>query len=114
VLDNATDSFALVGACRGVVTLNSSMGVQAFFHDKPVVAVGRAFWAMPGLATVAGDQAALDAAFADPAGLGYDAGLRAMFMNWLDQVYYPRFDWPGGHADTAAFAARLAAAQGVR
>lgn len=111
VLDNASDSFAQVAASRGVVTLNSSMGLQAFFHDRPVIVLGRAFYALPGLVTPADSPAALRAAFADPAALTFDPALRAAFMNWLDQVYYPRFDWPGGTADLAALAERIAAAR---
>jgi len=107
ILDNTTDSFAQLAAARSVVTLNSSMGLQAFFHDKPVITLGRAFWAMPGLVTPASDQAHLNAAFAVPESLTYDPAFRAMFMNWLDQVYYPRFTWPGGDADLAAFRAKL-------
>lgn len=114
VLDNATDSFAQLAASRGVVTLNSSMGLQAFFHDKPVVVLGRAFWALPGVALPVEGQTALDAAFANASALTFDPGVRAAFMNWLDQCYYPRFDWPGGQADMAAFAARLDAARAVR
>ena len=114
VLDNATDSFAQLAAAQGVVTLNSSMGLQAFFHDKPVIALGRAFWAMPGVATQAKDQVGLDAAFADAGALTFDPAARARFMNWLDQCYYPPFAWPGGTADIAAFAARLAAARDLR
>lgn len=107
ILDNSTDSFAQLAASRGVVTLNSSMGLQAFFHDRPVVTLGRAFWAMPGLVTPVSDQDALNAAFATPDALTYDPAFRAEFMNWLDQVYYPRFTWPGGEADLAAFRAKL-------
>jgi capsular polysaccharide export protein len=107
ILDNSTDSFAQLAASRGVVTLNSSMGLQAFFHDKPVITLGRAFWAMPGLVTPASDQAALNAAFATAEALTYDPAFRATFMNWLDRVYYPRFTWPGGEADLAAFRAKL-------
>ena len=114
VLDNATDSFAQLQAARGVVTLNSSMGLQATFHDKPVVVLGRAFWALPGVVTEVKDQAGLDAAFANAGGLTFDPVMRAAFMNWLDLCYYPRFDWPGGDTDTAAFAARLAAARALR
>jgi capsular polysaccharide export protein len=114
VLDNETDSFVQLKASQGVVTLNSSMGLQAFFHDKPVLALGRAFWALPGVAKQVKDQVGLDAAFADPDALTFDPAMRARFMNWLDQVYYPKFDWPGGHADLAAFAARLDAARALR
>ncbi|MDP2739364.1 MAG: capsular biosynthesis protein [Pseudorhodobacter sp.] len=112
VLDNASDSFAQLAASRGVVTLNSSMGLQAFFHDRPVIVLGRAFFALPGLVTVADSQPALNAAFANPQSLTFDPALRAAFMSWLDQVYYPRFAaGPPATFDLAAFAASLAQAR---
>ncbi|MEI4472704.1 capsular polysaccharide export protein, LipB/KpsS family [Frigidibacter sp. MR17.24] len=92
VVDNATDSFALVAAARAVLTINSSMGLQAFFHDRPVIATGRAFWNQPGLTCPAGSEAALAEIFGRAGTLGFDAGFRARFMNWLDQVYYPRVE----------------------
>lgn len=113
IVDNAADSFAQVAGSRGVVTLNSSMGLQAFFWGKPVVVLGRAFWALPGLAAPVGDQAALEAAFADAAGLTCDGGLRAAFVAWLAADYYPRFDPATGAFDRAAFAAKLAQARGL-
>lgn len=116
VLDNASDSFAQIAASRGVVTLNSSMGLQAFFHDKPVVSLGRAFWALPGLVTPAAGQAELEDLFAAPQELRFDARFRAQVMNWLDQVYYPVFEWSKGQPprfDKAAFAAKLAQARGL-
>ncbi len=112
VLDNASDSFAQVAASRGVVTLNSSMGLQSFFHDKPVVTLGRAFFAQPGLVAPADSQAALDAIFAAPEAIRFDPLFRARFMNWLDQVYYPRFDPATGEGDMAAIRAKLAQARG--
>lgn len=111
VLDNATDSFAQLSGSKAVVVLNSSMGLQAFFHDKPVVTLGRAFFAQPGLVTPAPDQAALNRLFAAPETIAHDPEFRAKIMNWLDRVYYPRFSWPGGDADRAAFAAKLDAAR---
>jgi capsular polysaccharide export protein len=114
VLDNGSDSFAQLAASRGVVTLNSSMGLQAFFHDKPVVTLGRAFFALPGLVTPAGNQTALNAAFAGAESLTFDPAFRARFMNWLDQVYYPRFTFAPGQrpqADLAAFAEKVAQAR---
>lgn len=110
VLDNDTDSFAQVAASRGVVTLNSSMGLQAFFHDKPVVTLGRAFWALPGLVTPATSAESLAAILAQPQALGFDQILRDAFMSWLDRVYYPVFD-PETGFDRDAFAAKLAQAR---
>ena len=113
VVDNATDSFAQVQGSRGVVTLNSSMGLQAFFHDKPVVVLGRAFFAVPGLVTMADNQAALNAAFAGADSLGFDPEARARFMNWLDRVYYPRFTYPPDAADLSALAEKLRQARNL-
>ena len=104
VLDNATDSFAQLAASQGVVTLNSSMGLQAFFHDKPVIILGRAYFALPGLVTPCTDQSDANAAFSKPQ--GFDQGLRDGFMSWLDGAYYPRF--AGDSFDRAGFAAKLA------
>ncbi len=109
ILDNDTDSFAQIAASFAVVTLNSSMGLQAFFHDKPVILLGRAFFAIDGLVTIAPDQAALNAQFADPGALTYDAALRAAFIAWLAQDYYSKFTFSDGKTthDRGAFAAKL-------
>lgn len=114
VLDNATDSFAQVAASRGIVTLNSSMGVQAFFHDKPVITLGRAFFNLAGLLNHAESRNGLNMLFARPETLTYDASLRAAFLTWLDREYYVRFDERGGTTDTEAMRARLAAARMCR
>lgn len=109
-IDNATDSFAQLAASRGVLTINSSMGLQAFFHDKPVIATGAAFWAQPGLACPAESEAALVTLLAGAESLGWDPAFRAIFMNWLDQVYYPavEIDAEGRwHILAAAVQARL-------
>lgn len=90
ILDNQSDSFAQLQAARAVVTLNSSMGLQAFFHDKPVITLGRAFFARQGLVEVAGDQVQLNHLFATPHTLTFDPTQRARFMTWLDRHYYPR------------------------
>jgi len=92
VVDNTTDTFAQVAASRGVITVNSSVGLQAFFHDRPVMVLGQAFYAQPGLVDVADDEVKMRALFADPDRMGYDAGFRARFMNWLDKVYYPKVE----------------------
>jgi len=102
VLDNDTDSFAQLRASRGVLTLNSSMGLQAFFHDTPVIVTGRAFFALPGLADHAPSEAALTDLLARAGTLGFDAGLRDRFLTWLAREYYiPWQDGPTAGTDTA-------------
>jgi capsular polysaccharide export protein len=87
-LDNTTDSFCQLRASRGVVTINSSMGLQAFFFDKPVLVLGEAFWALPDLVTVARDPSTLARHLADPESLSFDPALRARFLTWLLTRYY--------------------------
>jgi capsular polysaccharide export protein len=90
VVDNQTDTFEQVKASGGVITINSSVGLQAFFHDKPVIVLGEAFFAIEGLVHVADSPERLAELLSAPEKLGFDAALRAGFMNYLDQVYYPK------------------------
>lgn len=115
VVDNATDTFAQLAASRGVITINSSVGLQAFFFDQPVIVLGQAFYGQPGLVTVADSEAAMRAAFAAPETLTFDAGFRAVFMNYLDRVYYPEVRWQDGRAviDPAQIADKLAQARAL-
>lgn len=89
VIDNHSDTFGQVAAARAVLTLNSSVGLQAFFFDKPVLLLGQAFFRIDGLVTPVSDERQLAAAFAGADVLSYDPALRDAFMNYLDQVYYP-------------------------
>jgi len=89
-LDNTSDTFAQVAASRGVVTINSSVGLESMFFDKPVVACGQCFWAIPGMADQAPDQARLTAAMAKAPEWSFDTETRNAVMSFLDQVYYPQ------------------------
>ena len=100
-LDNDTDTFAQVAASRGVVTVNSSVGIQAFYFDKPVVVCGQSFWAIPGIATPAPDLDSLKDVFARVEALGFDADARDAFMNYLSSVYFPAVDGAGSAASVA-------------
>jgi len=113
-VDNQTDTFAQVAASGGVVTINSSVGLQAFFYDRPVITLGAAFFALPGLVTAADGPDDLRQIMRAPESLGFDADLRAAFMNYLDQVYYPHAKTaPDGSVtpDPAAIRAKLDAAR---
>lgn len=117
VVDNATDTFAQVAAARAVVTLNSSVGLQAFFHDRPVVVLGEALFRIPGVVRPADTQAALAELFAQAADLDYDVPLRDAFMRYLDEVYYPALTvGPDGRLtiDPLRLAPKIAAAQAMR
>ena len=101
MLDNATDTFAQVAASRGVITVNSSVGLEAMWYDKPVVACGQCFWALDGVATSAPDAAALAALLGQPDQQQYDAGARAALLSYLEQVYYPIYPSDGLEVEAA-------------
>jgi capsular polysaccharide export protein len=92
VLDNATDSFAQIAASAGVITINSSMGLQAMFWDKPVVITGEALYDIEGAVMRADSAEALGALCAQAAELSFDADLRARMLTWLARDYYVSFD----------------------
>lgn len=88
VLDNSSDTFDLVARSSGVVTVNSSVGLEAMFFDRPVIACGQCFWAIPGVAEIAADTSALDRHFAEAPRLGFDTAARAAFLSYLLDEYY--------------------------
>lgn len=92
LLDNRTDTFALVAGSEGVVTVNSSVGLEAMFFDKPVIACGQSFWAIPGIADTAPDPSAIAAAFARPEAMGFDPEARGAFLSYLLNEYYVSTD----------------------
>ncbi len=61
----------LLKKCKGVVTINSTTALQAFYHSAPVVVMGEAFFDMPGLthqgnlASFWCDPTSIDDEFAD-------------------------------------------------
>lgn len=96
VLDNATDTFVQVAAARAVITVNSSVGLEAMYYEKPVVALGEAFWAIPGIASHCPTVERLATMLGTPEALEFDPEARAAFLSFLASEYYPRFDRDGG------------------
>lgn len=87
--DNATETFAQVRAARAVLTVNSSVGLEAMLLEKPVVAMGEAFWALPGLASTASTPQALRDCLSRIDTLVVDAELRDAYLSFLVTEYYP-------------------------
>lgn len=50
LLDGALPADPVILGCHGVVTINSTLGVQAIVLGRPVLALGRAIYQVPGLA----------------------------------------------------------------
>lgn len=71
---------SLLHRCMGLVTVNSTTGLQALFHRVPVIALGRCFYAKPGLTF----QGTLDAFWNDPQAVDMTSYKR--FRNYLIHV----------------------------
>lgn len=97
-LDNFTDTFEQVAASEGVLTINSSVGLEAMFYDKPVVAVGQCFWAIEGVAISATTTIELTRVMSMPDQLKFDIQARNAFMNFLTEVYYPELKYESNGA----------------
>lgn len=95
------DVDSLVTGAAVVVTINSTVGVQAMLRKRPVVTVGTAFYAKPGLVhrpqEYGGLRGAMDRARADDT----DSDLRTRFLTFL------RDKWCIRHSEPLAFAQRV-------
>ena len=98
VVDNTTDTFELVRRSEGVVTVNSSVGMQALLFGKPVLALGHANFTVPGVAATAVDSAELDRAFEAAGDWDIDLKLTDAFLRFLADEYY--VPWPIADATT--------------
>jgi len=97
IVDNTTDTVQLVKHSRAVVTVNSSVGLEALFFGKPVITIGQAFYGFKGVALAIQNGDDLQRLFADPVG-GFEFKEREViaFLNYLCVVYYPRVDIVNG------------------
>lgn len=89
-IDNETDTFEQVAASRLVVTVNSSVGIEAMFFQKPVIACGYAFWAIPGIAGSAMSSDALKNMLAVADEHTFCTEARAAFLSFLAEEYWIR------------------------
>lgn len=104
VLDNTTDTFEQVKRAKLILTVNSSVGLEAMFFDKPVVACGDCFWAIDGIAASARTQKDIEQVLARPDAVMFDAAARSAFLSYLDACYYPKISQP----ENAAIETRIA------
>ncbi len=89
VIVNKVDSVELMKSCQALLTVNSSMGFQAFFFDKPVMTAGEAFYNFGDMTYDIKDEVALKKVLAYPEKWGFNQPLREAFLNELyDQQYF--------------------------
>ena len=97
VVDNTTDTMQLVRHSKAVVTVNSSVGLEALFFGKPVITVGQAFYGFEDISYAIQDPDELRKLFADPIGIfKFKEREVTAFLNYLCVVYYPQVDINNG------------------
>jgi capsular polysaccharide export protein len=88
IIDNSTDTFLQVKASKAVLTINSSVGLQALFLERPIAVLGDAFFGIPGVAHVIKNDKQLAELFSNPDKLKWDAFCVLPYLNYLINEYY--------------------------
>ena len=71
-----------------IVTLNSSVGLEAMLFDKPVVTLGQAFYAFDGLTQQCNSAEDVFEVFKNPEQVSFNPKDRRAFLSWLANDYY--------------------------
>jgi len=77
VFTKRMDTQELIRKAQAVATVNSTVGIEALVHFKPVITLGEAFYAVPGVVT--------------PCGAGFGASLREALARPVDRDLVARF-----------------------
>lgn len=83
--DNVTSE--LIQNARVVLTLNSTVGIEALLFERPTITLGGACYNIDGLVLHAENAADLDAALTTSKGWSPDARLRSQFLGYLWNRY---------------------------
>ena len=89
-LDNASDTFELVKNSAGVLTVNSSVGLEALFFDRPCAALGHAFYAIDGIVRKISSPSGLENWIDETLAGEFRSEARIAFLDYLSEVHFPR------------------------
>lgn len=89
---NEFDTVQLIKGADLVLTVNSSVGLEAMILGRPVAASGLAFWSIPSIAYSAKNLSDLKDLFGAKS-YEVDAEQRSSFLNFLDNEYYIHLNW---------------------
>ncbi|HBS41513.1 MAG TPA: hypothetical protein DEA26_02445 [Oceanospirillales bacterium] len=106
VFCNQEETQRLIETARCVVTINSSVGFEALLLNKPVITLGKSFYALDGLVTSVQSAADLVTACQNPQPA--DPSLRDAFLQYLYSEYYVHGCWrTASDEHTAAVVQRM-------
>lgn len=87
-LDRDTNSLDQLAASQGVITVNSAMGLEAFFFDKPVIVLGDSYYSGAGRSAIARSDEELGTLVSHPDSLGFDQRARDDLMSFLFNDFF--------------------------
>lgn len=91
IVDNETDTIRLIKDSSGVVTINSSVGLESLFFEKPVLVLGRAFYGFEGVSNSISDLNEIGSIFSDPVHkMKFDREVVGAFLDYICCVHFPR------------------------
>lgn len=88
IIDNYNDTFEQVAKSSALITVNSSVGLEAMFYNKPVIALGFAFWAFGDLAYSCRSISQLRILLSEAENLAFNALEREAFLSFLLERYF--------------------------
>lgn len=86
IFANGNDTRELIAHAEAVITINSTVGIEALQAGKTVITLGNSCYNIPGLVLQAQDAPSLDAAL-NQTGWSPDDRLRRAFLSFLVNVY---------------------------
>jgi hypothetical protein len=92
VFTKLTSTQELIEKCAAVITVNSTVGIEAMLRLKPVITLGEAFYAVPGLVKPCGASDDLGAALQQAIATPVDRDLTARFLYFLRHDYLVPLD----------------------
>jgi capsular polysaccharide export protein len=90
---NANNTQQLIEHAQAVITINSTVGIEALMLGKPVITVGQAFYNIAGLVSHASDVSELRSLIAQCDSLSVDPDLTNRFLGFLRDEYCVAGNW---------------------
>ncbi|CAA0125234.1 Uncharacterised protein [BD1-7 clade bacterium] len=90
---NGVTTQTLIENADAVITINSTVGIEALSYGKKVIVLGEACYAIPEVVLCASNQAELVNAIACVGGANFDSELREHFLAYLQTQYHVQGDW---------------------
>ncbi|MDF1763497.1 MAG: hypothetical protein P1U57_08825, partial [Oleibacter sp.] len=87
------DTPSLIANATGVVTINSTVGIEAILAGIPTLVLGQAFYAIEGLTLSAQDETTLASGLVELSSFTADEKLRAGWLHYLRHEYQVSGGW---------------------